>query len=542
MRTTPFLLALCFAAIAASLNAQEQPGAVVTPPPAPAAPPVPAVVVGEVAPATGAAAMSTDALGRDTVSVDFPDEDIRTLLLSISELFDLNIIVPETLQGRTSIKLRDVTWRQIFTNVLGPVGYTYIEEGNIVKVVSNESRQLEPTTIEVIALEYATAATVLPIITQMVDTNAGGRITTDTRTNLLIITERPSRMGQIRAIIEQLDIATDQVTIETKFVEVTDGDIRDIGINWSALQSFNVGAQGGGQLATSRGQSGGISSDTSAANNSNQDLSSSNTTTFTTPSTNTATTTGATALASSAQSAFNMLQTLANTTTTDRDFAAVFSADQFSLVLSALNTLSTTRIVSNPTVTTLNNKLATINVGTRFPVPNFTFNEQTGTFAISGFAFEEIGINLNVTPQVNARGFITLTINPEVSQLQGTSNFEGAEIPIIASRRASTNVSMQSGDTIGLGGLLTSRSVERSNRIPVLGDIPLLGRVFRNSSQNTETTNLLIFITARAIDARGAPIGEVFDPRQIRQMGLQPDDLPGFRDGSDPFAPAPTAP
>jgi type II secretory pathway component GspD/PulD (secretin) len=75
---------------------------------------------------------------KDTLSVDFPDEDIKTILRNVADLFELNLVVPDTLTGKTSIKLRDVTWRQIFQVVLGPVGYTYIEEGNIIKIVSNE--------------------------------------------------------------------------------------------------------------------------------------------------------------------------------------------------------------------------------------------------------------------------------------------------------------------------------------------------------------------------------------------------------------------
>ena len=84
----------------------------------------------------GVATKGQDSAGKDTLSVDFPDEDIRTILRNVADLFELNIIIPESLQGKTSIKLRDVTWRQIFQNVLAPVGFTYVEDGNIIKIVS----------------------------------------------------------------------------------------------------------------------------------------------------------------------------------------------------------------------------------------------------------------------------------------------------------------------------------------------------------------------------------------------------------------------
>lgn len=190
----------------------------------------------------GSASRAKDAAGRDTLSVDFPDEDIRNILRNVADLFELNIIMPETLQGKTTIKLRDVTWRQIFQNVLQPVGFTYIEDGNIIKIVSNESLLQEPVSTEVFLVNYARAADILPTISSLVDTAAGGKIVVDSRSNSLVITERPSRMNRIRPIIEVLDRATDQVMIESKFVEVTDRDVKNIGLNWSSLANYNIAA------------------------------------------------------------------------------------------------------------------------------------------------------------------------------------------------------------------------------------------------------------------------------------------------------------
>lgn len=90
---------------------------------------------------------------------------------------------------------------------------------------------------------------------------------------------------------------------------------------------------------------------------------------------------------------------------------------------------------------------------------------------------------------------------------------------------------------MGLGGLITSRSESGANKVPVLGDIPVLGRAFRSNNHDKTSTNLLIFITAKTVSADGAAVGEVFDPRAVRSSGLRKDELPGFRDGSDPFVP-----
>ncbi|MBK8857158.1 MAG: hypothetical protein IPN11_05560 [Opitutaceae bacterium] len=213
------------------------------------------VIKDDAADAAGSATKGKDASGADTLSVDFPDEDIRNILRNVADLFELNLVVPETLQGRTSIKLRDVSWRQIFQVVLSPVNFTYIVEGNIIKVVSNESLLQEPATTEVFILNYARAADIKPTLDSLVDASKGGKLVVDGRSNALVITERPSQMNRIRPIIESLDKATDQVMIESKFVEVTNADIKNIGINWASLNGMQLTAGGLSQtFDRSRGQ------------------------------------------------------------------------------------------------------------------------------------------------------------------------------------------------------------------------------------------------------------------------------------------------
>jgi type II secretory pathway component GspD/PulD (secretin) len=185
--------------------------------------------------------------GKDTLTVDFADEEIRSILRDVAELFDLNMVIPDTLQGKTSVKLHDVTWRQILQVVLTPVGYTFVEDGNIIKIVSNESVNQEPVSTEIFVINYAKAADIQPTVATLVEAAAGGKIVIDARTNSLVITERPSRMKRIRPVIDQLDRPTDQVMIESKFVEISNNDIKNIGVNWSSLSGYNVTATPGSQ-------------------------------------------------------------------------------------------------------------------------------------------------------------------------------------------------------------------------------------------------------------------------------------------------------
>jgi type II secretory pathway component GspD/PulD (secretin) len=573
MRTRIFILTATLALLAApSLHAQAKAPAKAPLPPPPNEngapnPPTTVTTTTTTAPAdTDVTVKDTTAAapakaGQNTVSVDEPEAEIRTILSNVAELFDLNLVIPETLQGKATVKLHDVTWRQIFNVVLTPVGYTYIEDGNIIKIVSNESLTQEPVSTEIFVINYAKASDIQPIVTSLVDASAGGKIVVDARSNSLIITERPTRMRRIRPVIEQLDRATDQVMIESKFVEISNNDIRNIGINWSSLSGYNVTATPGGAGAftytntygTNTNNAVTINSGTNNATNGNSSTtlasgsnnSNTNSTTNGTP-TNSSTTGTNGSIASNSGNTTTTGTNNGNTTTLSTNgiggsqnvISAVFSADQFRLVLSALEQMNSAKIVSNPTIVTLNNSEASINVGQQYPIPSYTFNQQTGTFEVSNFVYKDIGIILKVTPQVNARGFIKLTLAPEVSQNQGTTSFggaSGASIPIIGTRKAVTQVSLKDGYTMGIGGLISTNFNNGVNKIPILGSLPLIGYLFKQDTKDNTVDNLVIFITAKTISAEGAPVEQVFNSKEVREFQLKRSDMPGYRDGTDPF-------
>lgn len=560
MRTRLLLLALLSNAAMPLLRSQT-PAAVESPsapnPDAPAAAAAPAPADPAAAPAVTLAPVETAPPAtktKDTLSVDFPDEEIRSVLRNVADLFELNLVIPETLQGKTSVKLRDVTWRQIFQVVLSPVGYTFVEDGNIIKIVTSESLNLEPVTTDVFILNYAKAEDIKKSVEPLVEAAAGGRVIVDSRSNALVISERPTRLSRVRSIIERLDRPTEQVVIESKFVEVSDRDVKNLGVKWSSLANYNISA-GPFSQNFSRQRTGGYSnssdnssSTTGITNNSSSAGSSSSNSVASVNGAVTGTSTTGSSLSLSndgkngTSDAFTALQGLVGGGNTSRLATALFSADQLQVVLSALQTLSDIKVVSNPTVVTLNNTESSINVGEEFPIPNYTYNQERGTFEVSGFQYRPIGILLKVTPQVNSQGFIKLTLEPEVSQRNGETSFGGAggaQIPIIATRKAKTQVSLKDGYTMGLGGLLTSRSEDASSKVPLLGSIPIIGRAFKSKNRDQSMTNLVIFITAKTVAADGAPITEVFDSRNIRRMNIKKEDLPGYRDPSDPFAPLP---
>ncbi len=528
---------------AATAPASAVPAATV--PPVVTPPPKPDLVVVSGATATP----MTKEKEKDTIVLNYEEpHDIREILVNVAALFGLNIVVPDTLQGKTTLSLHDVTWRQIFQVVLSPVGYTYMEDGNIIKIVSIDVLNQEPLVTEIFVLNYAKAIDLAggdssdpkskPDATRSAVgallTGTGGTVIVDLRTNSLVITARATALAKLRPVIEQLDKRTDQVMIESKFIEVDSTDVKNLGVNWSSLGGYNLTA---GPVSTTYNRNTGSTGSNGTTNNTGNTANSSSTfTAGSGPPSNTLSNTN------TATSALNSLQDLANTLDATHATTAVFSAAQFTVVVNALQSLSGTKIVSNPTIVTLNNKEAVINVGEEHPIPQYTYNQQTGVYVISGFEYKPIGVILKVTPQVNALGFIHLTLSPEVSQSNRSVPFSGTDIPILDTRKATTNVLLQNGWTMGIGGLMTKNSNKSTTKVPLLGDLPLLGRLFKTDGKNETSTNLIIFITAKTLSPEGAPIEQIFNSSDVRAMDIKSEDLPGFRDGTDPFKPLPPPP
>lgn len=456
--------------------------------------------------AAGSAVMSAE----ETISVDFPDEDVRTILRNVADLFDLNLVIPDTLQGRTSLKLSNITWRQVFEVVLEQQGFTYVEDRNIIRIKSLEELTAEPVDTRVFIVNYARAEELQGSVAPLVDNAAGGRIQVDVRSNALVITERPSRMNKIQEIIERLDKATDQVMIESKFIEITNTDVKNLGVNWASLSGYNASA-GPFQRSWTRNRS---SEDNSTTSNSLTEtldvpggLSSSETT--------------------------SIADSLTRIASTGRLDTALFSADEFGIILSALGTQDDVKLVSNPTVVTLNNTKAKISIGERYPIPSYTFNAETGQRQLDEIEYEDIGINLDVTPQVNSAGFINLQIIPEVSSTDRFAIVENTEIPIIESRRTETTIMIKDGFTLAIGGLVENSITNRDTKVPLLGDLPGVGRLFSSKSDSIEQRNLIIFITAKTLNPDGSTYKDVIDPRVIDKMGIVPSELPGYELNQD---------
>ncbi len=297
---------------------------------------------------------------------------------------------------------------------------------------------------QVFELKYAKAKEVEANLKSRLDAKGVGSIQADERSNQVIVSALPKRMDEVEKIIAELDKKTRQVLIEAKIVKVSLNPDFDMGIDWERL--FSDDYLHGLALA------------------------------------------GTFPVASSISS-FGKLT------------VGTLATDDYTATLKLLKTVGETKLLSSPRIAAVNNEEASILIGTReaYITKAVTQGETTTTTA-SSVTFLDVGVQLHVTPTINEDGFVTMKIRPEVSSVGRTlTTSDGDEIPIVDTTTAETTVMVKDGHTIIIGGLIKDETVRTTKKIPILGDIPLLGMVFRQIDENKEKTELVVFLTPHII-------------------------------------------
>jgi general secretion pathway protein D len=307
-------------------------------------------------------------------------------------------------------------------------------------------------------------------------------IISDPNTNSLIIVTAPENMELIRSILGQLDKIPEQVMIETLIVEATLDKSLKLGVEWNYNQNPAFGNQGtSGNLGTSFGQ----------------------------------------------QTASPALQGLRYTLT----------GGNFSAFINALATDDKFQVLSTPRIFTSNNVEAEINISQSIPYILSTREDANGNLTFN-YAFQDVGIVLNVVPRITANGTVTLDVTQTANDLQGFTDFNA---PIVNQRQAFTTVSVADGSTVVLGGMMRSTVTSSVKKLPILGDIPVLGELFKTRSKQDVKTELLVFLTPRIVrnpeesdKLKSDEIGRLSDPSQkAMKNGLPPTGKgdPGVKTG-----------
>ncbi len=299
-------------------------------------------------------------------------------------------------------------------------------------------RQL-PVETRVFPLQFAKAEDVKPEIESLLTPDIG-QLRLDKRSNALIITELPARMPQIETVLRAFDVRHRQVYIEASILSVTLRDEFDTGIDWTLVSESK-------QFP-----------DVSITN--------------------------ALPIASDALNAIKLI-------------VGTVAENDVTATLKALHAFGDTKVLSSPHISVLNNEEAKIHVGTREVYVTTTTTQTTGTLTVpEQVNFIDVGVRLSVTPVINDTGFITLKIRPEVSsvsELRPTAS--GNKVPIVSTSEAETRVMVKDGTTVLIGGLMKDETTLSKQKVPLLGDIPVLGVAFRNKSDRIKKTELVILMT-----------------------------------------------
>ena len=155
--------------------------------------------------------------------------------------------------------------------------------------------------------------------------------------------------------------------------------------------------------------------------------------------------------------------------------------------------------MSNPQIITLDNQTAKIVVGLKYPLPEYTYNQEQGKLQVSGWNYIDIGIIFEVTPHVNNAGLVTLDLSPKITSKGDSVTVENTQVPIINTEEAKTKVMIRDGQTLVIAGLVKDTTSTQNNKVPFFGDVPVLGRAFKKKGETRDKTELIIFLTPHII-------------------------------------------
>jgi len=459
----------------------------------------------------------------DLITISLDDVPVQDVVRMFARISGANIVAGTNLVGNVTVNLQDVEWQPALRVILDSVGLSMVEKTDgIYSILSRSDLAAEPVTTETIFLNYTTVTNIIPVIrSMMVSSNAS--VSGFPSANAVIIQETVERMGPIKETIRRIDRPRSQVFIEAKFVELNDEAIKDIGINWQVLEGYKMGVSGLRWDYQEDRDKLDRRSDTMTQHDTRSQvdilargydmygaqLQDEEITFEEIP--------GTDPPAYASFTEITPTRTRTDTIDIGRDIrqemedtfekavsdvrTAVFTADEFALTLSALKQNAGVQVVSNPKILVASGETASIHVGVREPnvraVPQGDSGDRYAYELDTTNPFIDIGVKVDVTPVVNTESNIAVRITPELSQSLAPLQFAGGlTFPRIQSRRVVTDFSLESGRTVAIGGLIQTGDQEQVKKVPLLGDIPLIGKyLFRHTHTEKMQDEVIIFVT-----------------------------------------------
>ncbi|WP_422126308.1 type IV pilus secretin PilQ [Vibrio aestuarianus] len=411
------------------------------------------------------------------ISINFQDIPVRSVLQLIADYNEFNLVVSDSVVGNLTLRLDGVPWQQVLDIILQVKGLDKRVEGNVIIVApkqeldSREKQQLEKARLaeelgdlrsEIININFAKASDIAEMIGgegPLSMLSQRGSISVDERTNSLLIRELPDNISVIRHIIAALDIPVKQVQIEARIVTVNEGNLDELGVRWG-FTSTNGDNTVGGSIESNLFQAGLLNESTLPVDDFLN---------------------------------VNLAATSANASSIAFQVAKLGSDLLLDLELSALQRESKAEIISSPRLITTNKKPAYIEQGTEIP---YLESSSSGATSVS---FKKAVLSLKVTPQITPDNRLVLDLSVTQDRPGEVVKTGTGEAVAINTQRIGTQVLVNNGETVVLGGIFQHSISNTVDKVPLLGDLPLLGVLFRRSYEQVGKSELLIFVTPKVV-------------------------------------------
>ncbi|MDR6766632.1 type IV pilus assembly protein PilQ [Acidovorax delafieldii] len=433
----------------------------------------------------------------EKLSLNFQNIEVRSLLQVIADFTNFNIVTSDTVTGALTLRLKDVPWDQALQIIMDAKGLGMRKTGSVLWIAPKDEidartkkdfeaaqaiQKLEPLKTQAYQLNYAKAA---DILTQLTATGGAGSSTntrflsergsaiSEPRTNQLFVTDTPSKLEEVRLLLASLDVAVRQVLIEARIVEARDTFGRSLGIRL-----------GGTDLRANRGGDGGYG------------IGGNNRVAFGTSYGEAVASSGAGGTNNTSGNFVNLPASLSNVSSVGSFALSIFNsaANRFlTLELSAMEADGKGRIVSSPRIITADQTKALIEQGTEYP---YAVTAPNGATTL---AFKKAVLKLEVTPQITPEGNIILDLDVNKDS-RGETTTQGVAID---TKHVKTQILIENGGTVVIGGIFEMEETNQENKIPLLGDVPVVGNLFKSRTKESTKREMLVFITPKVISDNG---------------------------------------
>jgi len=402
---------------------------------------------------------------RMRISVDFRETPIDDVIRAIAKQADLDVVKGPAVTGNVTATLTDVPLEEALSHILAAHNYGYVTSENMIRVVpaSELAEATEKLVSKVYRIVYADVAGVEKVLSKIISKR--GSISANPGTSNIMVTDTESKMATIDSFIAEMDRRTAQILVEARIYDITDIDALDLGIEWSvgARTAYGVrNAATGANLTTGR------------------------TDPFVTGD-------------------FDTGIAQASTTATLKFGFLNDSVDIFARITAA-ERRDAAKLLASPRILVLDNETASFKAVTEIPYQQL---QQGGFQSFGTTEFKEVGVELQVTPHLAKDGMIRLHIVPvfsvhvgnvDVTMMDVGGTARTAPQPKVDRREADTLALVKDGQTVVIGGLRKQNITKESSKVPVLGDVPLVGTLFRFDGQKVTTSELVVFITPRVVE------------------------------------------